>query len=317
MNKQKISVISTVLNEEFGIRKFLDSIIAQTKKPNEVVIVDGGSKDNTFDILKEYSKKYNWIKAFQEKGANIAKGRNIAIRKSKGEIIFTSDSSTIFEEKWIEKIAREFKNDIDVVFGTYYTSPQGIIERFLSSRLPDWNKIDPEKFIPSNRNVAFRRIVWEKIGGFPENLRRADDNWFHDKAHEKRFNYFFVKDAQVQWIFNRNFRQMLKLAFLDSKTEGFSSLFLKRKIYLVEILLMVIFIFILEGIIFSGKINLLLPLLIIILIFSAIIGGYMGYRKTEDEVAALGGSFLIIPLYLAHVSGVITGMIQKIYKKNE
>ena len=143
--KEKISIISTVRNEEKNIKKFIDSIIKQTKRPDELIIVDDGSRDKTYEILNEYSKKYSWIKSYQLIGANIAKGRNFAINKSTGDIIFTSDCSTVFEKDWIRKIINGFDKNTDVVFGTYFVIPKTLVEKFLVSRLPNWNKINQNK----------------------------------------------------------------------------------------------------------------------------------------------------------------------------
>lgn len=309
----KISMISTVRDEEKNIRAFLDSILRQTKKPDELIVVDGGSKDRTYEILKEYSKKYRWIKTYQLIGVNIAKGRNYAINKSVGEIIFTSDCSTIFEKDWVKKIFNGFDENIDVVFGTYFVKPKTLIEKFLVSRLPKWNKINPDKFLPSNRHVAFKRVVWKKVGGFPEHIRRADDNWFHEKAHKLNFKYKLIKDAKVEWLLDRTLKTTLRLAFLDSKTEGFAFMFIKRKIYWAEICLF-----------FSGIAAILLGILVNIhilmwfaiagLIFLILFAGLRTYIKTKSIGAGFIGLIVMPLLYFAHVFGVFTGMIQKIYR---
>lgn len=312
----KVSLISTVLNEEKNIRTFLDSIIKQTRKPDEVIVVDGGSKDKTYEILKKYSKKHKWIKIYKKIGFNISQGRNYAIKKSQGSIIFTSDSSTEFEKDWIKKILDGFKENVDIVFGRWYIEPSNIVEKFLVSRTPNWDKINPDKFIPSNRQVAFKRYVWEKVGGFPEHLKRADDNWFHLRAHSLGFKYYFVKNAKVSWILERNLRKMVKLAFLDSKTEGFSFMFIKRKIYLLEFLLLFLGIaLILLGI--FVQLEILIYSIILGLIFSTFIGGYIPYTKFKETELFFAGPFLTVLLYFAHVFGVLTGMFQRTYKKIE
>jgi glycosyltransferase involved in cell wall biosynthesis len=149
----KTSLISPVLNEEKNIKKFLDSILKQTTKPNEVLIVDGGSRDKTYEILEEYSKKHKWIKIYKKGGFNIAQGRNYAIQKSKGDIIFTGDSGTKFEKEWVKKILKGFEKNADVVFGTWDIEPSNIVEKFLVSRTPNWNKISLFRF--KNRRFFF------------------------------------------------------------------------------------------------------------------------------------------------------------------
>jgi len=314
--KEKISIISTVRNEEKNIKKFIDSIIKQTKRPDELIIVDDGSRDKTYEILNEYSKKYSWIKSYQLIGANIAKGRNFAINKSTGDIIFTSDCSTVFEKDWIRKIINGFDKNTDVVFGTYFVIPKTLVEKFLVSRLPNWNKINPNKFLPSNRHTAFRRIVWKKVGGFPEHIRRADDNWFHEKAHSLGFKYAFIKDAKVEWLLDRTLKTTLRLAFLDSKTEGFTLMFARRKIYWTELFLLAFGI----ALIFLGifvNINILTWFVILGLVFLVLFGGLRTYLKTKSISAGFMGLLLTPLLYFAHVFGVLAGMIQRIYRRTE
>lgn len=308
----KVSLISTVLNEEKNIEKFIDSIVKQTRKPDEIIIVDGGSKDKTYSILKKYSKK--GVKVFQKKG-NISQGRNYAIEKSKGDIIFTSDSSTRFSKDYVEKMLKGFDKDADIVLGRWDIEPSNIIERFLVSRTPNWDKVDPEKTIPSNRHVAFRKEVWEKVGGFPEHLRRADDNWFHLRAHELGFKYVFVKEAKVIWLLERNLKGMLKLGFEDSKTEGFSSMFIKRKIYVMELLVLIVGLNLLVIGIFNPKI--LFYSFIGGILLALLLGGILTLVKTKDPVMIIIGPFLYILLYFTHVFGLISGIFQSFYKESE
>jgi glycosyltransferase involved in cell wall biosynthesis len=313
----KVSVISTIKNEEKNIAVFLESLLKQTRMPEEIIIVDGGSYDNTYEILKEYSKKYPQIKVYRLEGANIAKGRNYAIDKSKGEIIFTADSSTYFEKNWVKKIMKGFEQGADVVFGKYLIKKtDNLIEIFLISRLPCWKKIDATTFMPSNRNSAFRKTVWKSVGGFPEHIKRADDNWFHSRAHRLGFKYKFIPKAKVYWQLERNLKSMLKLAYLDSKSEGFSGLFKERKIYFVELLLLFIGIGILIfSLIYSLKILLIsISLLILLLIFA--LTPYLN-RKIKNIKISFIGAFLFLLLYFAHTLGLIAGIIQKRYKKNE
>ena len=312
----KTSLISPVLNEEKNIKQFLNSILIQTVRPDEVLIVDGGSKDNTYKILKKYSKKHKWIKIYKKIGFNISQGRNYAIKKSKGDIIFTCDSGTKLEKNWVKKILNGFKKNADVVFGTWGIEPSNIIEKFLVWRTPNWGKINPDKFIPSNRQVAFKKHVWEKVRGFPEHLTRADDNWFHLRAHDLGFKYHFVKNAKVSWILERNLSKMLKLAFLDSKTEGFSFMFIERRIYILEFLLLLLGInIILLGIFIN--LDILIYSIILGITFSIFIGGCIPYTKFKDIKLFFVGPFLTVLLYFAHVFGVLTGIFQRAYKKIE
>ena len=74
-----VSVIATVLNEGESIKNLMDTLAAQTRLPDEVIIVDGGSGDNTVAVIQRYAKRLP-LQVIVAEGANISRGRNIAIR---------------------------------------------------------------------------------------------------------------------------------------------------------------------------------------------------------------------------------------------
>ena len=80
----KVSVIVTVKNEGDGLRPLLDSLIDQSYFADEIVICDGGSSDNTLEILEEY-KQYLPLKIVVAPGSNISQGRNRAVEASSGD----------------------------------------------------------------------------------------------------------------------------------------------------------------------------------------------------------------------------------------
>ena len=79
----KVSVIVTVKNEGEAIRPLLDSLIQQSQLPDELVICDGGSTDNTLEVLSEY-KTWLPLKILVAPDSNISQGRNIAIAAAAG-----------------------------------------------------------------------------------------------------------------------------------------------------------------------------------------------------------------------------------------
>jgi len=96
-------IISTVYNEEKNIERFLSSIVSQTRLPDEVIVVDGGSSDGTPDLIRKWSDRYPFIRLIVQK-CNIAEGRNIAIAASTADIVASTDAGCFVESTWFENI---------------------------------------------------------------------------------------------------------------------------------------------------------------------------------------------------------------------
>src|SRR5260221_12583418 len=97
----KVSVCITTFNEEKSIEKLLKSILSQTKVPDEIVIVDGGSTDKTVEIIKKFGK----AKLIISKGASISRGRNLAVKNAKYSMIAMTDAGCVCERHWLERIS--------------------------------------------------------------------------------------------------------------------------------------------------------------------------------------------------------------------
>jgi len=207
----KVSLITTVLNEKNTIDEFMKSVISQTKKPDEFIIVDGGSTDGTYEILKRYSKKYKWIKVFQEKGASIGRGRNIAIEKSKNEIIACTDAGCLLDKNWLKEITKPFvKKEVDVVVGIYepyYTNDFEYFQGLLVVPSPEKIFMNPSRM--SSRSIALKKVCWKNVGGYP-NLTTGEDTQFNIKLIESGYRFYFAKNAIVYWRMRRNLKEFFK-----------------------------------------------------------------------------------------------------------
>jgi len=182
----KVSVIATVKNEAQTVHRLLDSLAAQTRLPDEVIIVDGGSTDGTVKVLEEYAAQRGLpLKVLVRPGANISQGRNAAIAEATGEIIATTDAGVRLSPNWLEELVSSFREGVHVVSGFFLPDPQTVFETALGATvLPVLADVKPEKFLPSSRSVAFRKEAWERVGGYPEWLDYCEDLIFDFKLRE-------------------------------------------------------------------------------------------------------------------------------------
>ena len=110
-----VSVIVPVYNVEKYLRKCLDSIINQTYKEIEIIIVDDGSKDNSGQICDEYSEKYDNIVLIHKKNQGLGMARNTGMEYMRGEYVTFVDSDDYIGSTMIEKLVENIeKNNVDM-----------------------------------------------------------------------------------------------------------------------------------------------------------------------------------------------------------
>ncbi len=116
----KISIIVPVYNVEKYLKEALESIINQTYKNLEILLVDDGSKDSSGIICDEYAKKDNRVKVFHQENKGLSGARNTALNNATGKYIMFIDSDDTFELNACEKMYNAIeKFNADYVIGNY------------------------------------------------------------------------------------------------------------------------------------------------------------------------------------------------------
>ncbi|BBL45438.1 glycosyl transferase family 2 [Nanobdella aerobiophila] len=338
-----ISLISTVLNEEDSIKDFMESILNQTLLPDEIIIVDGGSEDKTYEILKEYEKKYDFVKIIQEKGANVAKGRNVAIKNSSGIIIVTSDAGCKYDREYVREITKSLlkyilnhldkfnikKEDFvkylnnkginieelkdikegEFVQGVTYTMKDSRFEKFAGYMLIK----DPEKQnkVPSrisSRASAYFKYVWEKIGGYPEIFVTGEDTKFHLEVLNRDYKFVFDKNAKVYWKVPRNIKEFYRKFEKYAIGDVLQGNILKYKKLLIFFLgfWLLILILVFSAIFLIKLFILVLSLIILYLLYL----GIKYYIKSKDFLGIIYIPILELTKRLAYQTGFIKGFIK-------
>lgn len=99
----KVSIIVPVYNAEKVLRRCLDSILNQSYKDFELIVINDGSKDKSIKIINEYKEKDNRVKVIDNKNNGVSETRNIGIKASVGEYIQFIDSDDYIEPYMIEE----------------------------------------------------------------------------------------------------------------------------------------------------------------------------------------------------------------------
>lgn len=274
-----ISFIATVFNEESTIRFLLQSLCIQSKIPDEIIIVDGGSTDPTVSKISSFGTK---IKLIIKKG-NRAVGRNEAIRQTTGDIIVCSDAGCILDGNWIEKITEPFSNsNTDVVAGYYKGKAKNSFEKcIIPYFLVMEDKIDSSSFLPATRSMAFRKSIWQKIGGFDERYSHNEDYVFAQNLKKIKAKIVFKKDAVVYWLPKENLKEGLVSFYRFAKGDAQSKIFRPKIIiifmrYFIGLILLFVFAILKTYIILNT-----LYLILFLYIFWSILKNYKYAKRLE------------------------------------
>ena len=180
-NKPLVSAIIPAYNAERFIARTLQSVLAQTYKNLEVIVVDDGSCDRTTEIVKAIVRQDSRLHLLQQPNSGVAVARNLAIEKSTGEFIAPIDADDLWYPQNIEKQVEAMIN-ADSGVGLVYSWSVDIDEEdllqggFHISNLEGnfYQALVYRNFIGSASAVLIRRACFEKVGGYNSQLKKQN-----------------------------------------------------------------------------------------------------------------------------------------------
>ncbi len=164
-----ISIITATYNSAETINDTIKSVLCQTNKDFEYIIVDGGSTDETIDIVKSYESEFSGrLKWVSEKDKGIYDAMNKGIKMASGDIIGILNSDDYYtSDDILQTIADAFKcQNVDAIYGDIHFIKDGVPDkcvRYYSSRLfsPFWLRFG---FMPAHPSFYCKRDVFDKSG---------------------------------------------------------------------------------------------------------------------------------------------------------
>lgn len=190
----KVSLVATVKDAAPHVGAFLASVAAQTRPPGEVIVVDGGSTDGTVGILR----RAPGLTLIEEPGANIARGRNMAVRAAAHEAIAVSDADCVLDPAWLERLVEPLEPGADMSMGVYRPLAGTFFEECAAAvSIKDPEEVREDTFLPSARSVAFRREAFERAGGCPEWMALGEDMYLNHRWRDLGVRMDLAREAVV------------------------------------------------------------------------------------------------------------------------
>jgi len=224
-----VSVASTVLNERDDIDSLVESLMRQTLAPAEVIIVDGGSTDGTWERLEATQSKYPTLIPIRDESCSlqrspgpIARGRNVAIAAASSDVIACADAGCAYHPDWLANLtAPIFNGDSEYSVGGSYIDPTNSTVWDVASAPFFGVKLNPDAVTKSctARSMAFRKDLWRRVGGFPETVFLGEDTAFDSKAR-KLVTPAFAERSKACYQPRHTFRSALRQMVSYSVTDG-------------------------------------------------------------------------------------------------
>ncbi|MEK6970137.1 MAG: glycosyltransferase [archaeon] len=209
------SIIIPAYNAESSLNECLDALLQQTTHPEEIIVVDDGSRDSTPQIAKSYSL----VTLVSQENQGPAHARNAGAQKALGDIILFIDSDCIAEKEWLEEMLRPFDDaNIVGVQGAYKTRQKALTARFdqldIEYRYEGMKRKKKLDWI-GTYSAAYRKKIFIDEKGFDETFPRAsgEDSEFSYRLAEKGMALKFAPNAIVYHTHPSSLMHYLRVKF--------------------------------------------------------------------------------------------------------
>ena len=178
MNKF-VSIIIPCYKQAHFLNEALQSVLNQTYKNWECIIVNDGSPDDTEIIAKQWCEKDERFSYLFKKNGGLSSARNAGIKKSKGEYILPLDSDDIIDSEFLSKLVPYLNKNNSLAIVTCYS-------KFFTGKISNVvHELKPKgdtyrNFLFENSLIAtslYRKKCWDKVGGYDENMKNGFEDW--------------------------------------------------------------------------------------------------------------------------------------------
>lgn len=199
----KVSFMTIAYNEGGFIQALLNDLTAQDypHEEIEVVLVDGGSKDNTKAIMTQFAEKSDFFdcKVLDNPKRIQSAGWNIAIGNASGDILIRLDAHGRIDPDFISNVVEQMESGESIVGGQRITMFEGKrpFAKLLAhaesspfgSGVASYRRKVPRRYVKTLAHAAYRKEVFKRCGVFNENLVRTEDNELHFRMRQAGYRF--------------------------------------------------------------------------------------------------------------------------------
>ena len=230
----RVALVMPVRNEKANVRSTLDAMFSSSRLPDEIIIADGMSSDETVAEIMRYADRGIPLRVLPNPARYSGGGRNVGIRGSNCEIILLADFGNVVDADWAEQMIRPFeeRDDIDIVAGPHRPLVRSAFEHCMASiqyydeysmkQFTSAQKIAqlPAVFTPGSASLAVTRRMWEICAGYPEWLHRAQDKLFTRKARQLGARFAIAWCAHISHHMRGSSREVFMQFFSYGRGNG-------------------------------------------------------------------------------------------------
>ena len=199
------------------INETLDALlISQTRKPDEIVIVNGGGKNNSKNYLEKWRSHFFNLKIIDTKNINLAVSRNIGLPYCKGDLVLQTDDDARPLPDWIEKLEKTHTKYLNagVIGGDVIDGGGSFLSRVAdAATFPHHTKIQKVHNVPGV-NSSYKKEVIQQVGEYDISLFRGEDVDYNWRAKKKGWDVLYIPDIKVLHVHRPTWAGLFKQHYM-------------------------------------------------------------------------------------------------------